>query len=375
MPSLLYTPVVPCPPRHRKRFRWLLPVRSALLVMVGLIALLAAKPAPAQELFILRVIGGFFEPKAPVPEPGPSAPPVPGSMPEAQFHELLQKGDLPALNLACVEADGFGFTKRLQLLQARLLTIAPAPQPFQTVLVNANALLSCRAPDAALIVLNRFSPQPGVERDQWLVQRWRAAQAGLHHGLAVETLEELAKGNPASLETLALPLKLRNDGSIATRPGLDVYVDHLLVLGRRSDAAAALLAGQMPGKPMAERLKQAVALLNQMPLQERDQLLERALDQAAAAEAWGLAIELLDQQRALLLAEGAEASRPRERLERLSQRVDDAYSAWQLARQDPQQSERSNQLQQQLRSPRTAGGHAAARLATPATASPRPPQP
>jgi hypothetical protein len=156
---------------------------------------------------------------------------------------------------------------------------------------------------------------------------------------------------------------------------LDVYVDHLLVLGRRSDAAAALLAGQMPGKPMAERLKQAVALLNQMPLQERDQLLERALDQAAAAEAWGLAIELLDQQRALLVAEGADASRPRERLERLSQRVDDAYSAWQLARQDPQQSERSTQLQQQLRSPRAAGGHAAARIATPSPASPRPPQP
>jgi hypothetical protein len=131
----------------------------------------------------------------------------------------------------------------------------------------------------------------------------------------------------------------------------------------------------MPGKPMAERLKQAVALLNQMPLQERDQLLERALDQAAAAEAWGLAIELLNQQRALLVAEGADASRPRERLERLSQRVDDAYSAWQLARQDPQQSERSTQLQQQLRSPRAAGGHAAARIATPSPASPRPPQP
>jgi FtsZ-binding cell division protein ZapB len=112
-----------------------------------------------------------------------------------------------------------------------------------------------------------------------------------------------------------------------------------------------------------------------MPLQERDQLLERALDQAAAAEAWGLAIELLNQQRALLVAEGADASRPRERLERLSQRVDDAYSAWQLARQDPQQSERSTQLQQQLRSPRAAGGHAAARIATPSPASPRPPQP
>ena len=108
MPSLLYTPVV---------------LRSGLLL--GLMALLLAPPARAQELFILRVIGGFFEPKAPVPEPGPSAPAVPGSMPEAQFQELLVKGDLQALNLACVEADGFGFNKRLQLLQARLLEMAP----------------------------------------------------------------------------------------------------------------------------------------------------------------------------------------------------------------------------------------------------------
>ncbi len=342
-------------------------------------AVLLAPPARAQELFILRVIGGFFEPKAPVPEPGPSAPAVPGSMPEAQFQELLVKGDLTALNTACLEADGFGFTKRLQLLQARLLEIAPPPQPFQTVLVNANGLLSCRAPDGALAVLNRYSPRVGEERAQWLVQRWRAAQAGLHHSLAIEALEELAQGNPANLETLALPLKVREDGSVATRPALDVYVDHLLVLDRRRDAAAALLAGQMPGQPMAQRLKQAVALLKEMPLQERDQLLERALDQAAVAEAWGLAIELLDQQRALLEAAGVASTRPRERLERLSQRVDDAYSSWQLARQDPQQSKRTAQLEQQLRSPRAAGGHAAVwRSSSPAsttTASPRPLQP
>jgi len=341
VPSLLYTPV-----GRSRRLRRL----AGLLLCSALINLPLS--APAQELFILNILGNLFERRAPVPPAGPSAPPVAGSMPEEQFQELLLKGDLHALNLACMEADRFDFTKRLQLLQARLLQIAPAPQPLQTVLVNANALISCRAPDAALAVLNRYSPKPGAERDQWLVQRWRAAQAGLHHALAAETLEALAKGQVASLETLALPLKLRDDGSIATRSGLDVYVDHLLVLGRRQEAAAALLAGQMPGKPMAERLKQAVALLEEMPLQQRDQLLERALDQAATAEAWGLALELLDHQRRLLEAAGVAASRPRERLERLSRRVDDAYSAWQLARQD-------RQLQQQLRSPRAAGGHAA----------------
>jgi hypothetical protein len=376
VPSLLYTLVVRSPqPRLRRARPW-----AWLLLLAALLAGPLAPPASAQALLLLRVIGGFFEPKAPVPDPGPSAPPVPGSMPEAQFQELLLKGDLQALNQACLEAASFDFNKRLRLLQTRLLAIAPAPQPLQTVLVNANALISCRAPDGALAVLNRFSPLPGVERDQWLVQRWRAAQAGLHHAMAAETLEQLAKGNPANLETLALPMKLRDDGTIATRSGLDVYVDHLLVLERRRDAAQALLAGQMPGKPAAERLRQAVLLLTEMPLQERDQLLERALDQAAAAEAWGLAIELLDHQRRMLEAEGALAARPRERLERLSQRVDDAYSAWQLARQDPQQSERSAQLQQQLRSPRAAGGHAALLQAsktssTPTTAAPTLQQP
>ena len=364
MPTLLYTLM--------GRPRWLL-LLSCLLTLVQ--PAWQPSAASAQEMFILRVLGGFFEPKAPVPQPGPSAPPVPGSMPEAQFQELLTQGDLSALNLACVEAAGFDFTRRLQLLQARLLTIAPAPQPFQTVLVNANALLSCRAPDAALSVLNRYSPRPGEERDQWLVQRWRAAQAGLHHGLAVETLDLLARGNPAALETVALPFRLRDDGTIATRSGLDVYVDHLLVLGRRREAAAALLAGQMPGQPRAQRLKQAVALLTELPLVQRDQLLEQALDQAAAAEAWGLAIELLENQRALLEAEGFAASRPRERLERLSQRVDDAYSLWQLTRQDPQQSERTAQLQQQLRSPRAAGGHASVWTRPSATAPSSPAQP
>jgi len=122
---------------------------------VGL-GLVAAAPARAQ-LGLIKMVGGFlFERPAPVPPPGPSAPPLPGSTPEAQFQTLLEKGDLPALNLACQEAVSFDFVKRLQLLQARLLTVAPAPQPLPVVLVNANALLSCRAPDAALAVAQKL---------------------------------------------------------------------------------------------------------------------------------------------------------------------------------------------------------------------------
>ena len=297
-------------------------------------------------------------PKAPPLKPGPSAPDRPGSTPEAVFQAQLRTADLPSLNLACQEAASFDFTTRLRLLQARLLAIAPAPQPLAVVLVNANALLSCRAPDAALSVLNRYSPARGRGLEQWLVLRWRAANAGLHHQLAAESLEQLAAGRLSTLETVALPFQLREDGSLATRPALDVYAEHLQALGRDQEAAAALLAGQMPGQPAAERLRQAVALLDQLPLEQRDPLMERALDQAAAAQAWGLAIALLEDQRRLISAAGGRPDRATARLLRLSQRLDDAYSEWQVRRQDPLQSARTAQLDQQLRSPRAADGHA-----------------
>jgi len=160
------------------------------------------------------------------------------------------------------------------------------------------------------------------------------------------------------LEALPLPLQLRKDGSLETLPGLDVYAEHLLVLGRDREAATVLLAGRMPGRVAAERLQRAVALLNTLPAPERDALLERALDQAAAAQAWGLALALLEDQRRLLQAEGLWAGRTEQRWQRLSQRVDDAYSEWQLRRQDPAHAARTAQLQQQLRSPRQPGGHA-----------------
>jgi hypothetical protein len=327
----------------------------ATLLCALAVALLGAAPVRAQG-GPLRALGRLFD--KPPPPPGPSAPARPGSTPEVRFQALLRRGTVPELNAACQEAAGFGFTTRLQLLAARLLTVAPAPQPLPVVLANAQALLSCRAPDAALTVLDRFSPAPGSARAQWLVLRWRAAQAGLRHRLAAEALEQLAAGRPGSLELVALPFQLRQDGSLATRPALDVYAEHLEVLGRRQEAAAVLLAGSMPGQLAAERLRRAVALLDQLPLEQRDPLLERALDQAAAAQAWGLALALLDDQRRLYAQAGLPADRATARLQRLSQRVDDAYSEWQLRRQDPQQAARTAQLQQQLRSPHAPGGHA-----------------
>ena len=295
----------------------------------------------------------------------------PGSSPELALKSVLASNDLALLNRACLQAARADQVPSLQKLRLRLLAVKPAPQPLAVVLSNAEALVSCRAPDAALTVLNRYGPGPGRERTLWLLAQWRAADAGLHHRLAAEALLRLAEGRLASLEGLALTLQVRRDGSRVTRPALDVLADHLVVLGQDQQAAAALLAGRPGGQQGAERLQRAAALLVGLPLAERNQLLETALDQAAAAGAWGLAAELLRDQRALLLAAGANAQRPSERFLRLSRRVDDAYGEWQLGRpasggqspgrQDSQGLARQQQLEQQLRSPRQRGGHAASR--------------
>ena len=339
-------------PARRLRCRWL-----PLLVLVGAAGLpLQAMPAAAQGI---PFIGGLLRRPAKAPPPGPSAPVVEGSTPEQDFQRQLRSSDLNVLNLACQEAAAFNFETRMRLLRDRLLVVAPSPQPFETVLVNANALLSCRAPDAALTVLNRFGPKPGVERQQWWMQRWRAASAGLHHRLAAEALQQLAQGQWSRLETIALPLQSRDDGSLVTRPALDVLADHLVTLGRDQEAATVLLAGRLPGRPAAERLQRAVALLGSLPPAERSRLLDIALDQAAADGAWGLAAALLRDQQELQAASGLSTARTQARQQRLSQRIDDAYSAWQSSSQDPKQAARAAQLQQQLRSPRAPGGHAA----------------
>lgn len=363
MPSLLYSPAQCRRSCRRAGCRFCrrpgCRPRALLLAPGLLLAILLLPQGPARaQLGLLKPLGALFQRPAPAPPAGPSAPALPGSTPEPVFQDLLRTGDLQALDQACKEAVTFDFVTRLRLLRQRLMLVAPAPQPLSVVLRNADVLLSCRAPDGALSVLDRYSPGPGPDRDRWLLTRWRAAQAGLQHRLAAESLERLAGGRIASLESVALPLRQREDGSLVTRGALDVYAELLEVLGRRQEAAAALLAGQLPGRPAAERLQRAVALLDGLPLEQREALLERALDQAAAGEAWGLALSLLEDQRRLIEQSGGRAERARARLSVLSQRVDDAHSEWQLRRQDPQQSARAAQLQQQLRSPRSPGGHA-----------------
>ena len=266
---------------------------------------------------------------APLSEPQPMA--------EERFQQWLLESDLQQLELGCGDPLIGASSGRRQQIRDRLLVLHPAPQSFERVMANASALLTCGSPDSAARVLNRISPAEGEERRLWLRLRWQAAAAALDHREAALALQRLVNGDLIALADLDL-----GDG----RRGLDQLALHQAALGRQDEAVALLLLAPNP-----QRLAQAAEWLANRDAEAADQLLEQALDQAAAAQAWGLAVELLELQLKLQLAAGGDGARPRQRLQRLAAQLDDRYSLWRL--------EGGVDLDRELRSPRQPGGHAA----------------
>ncbi len=281
-------------------------------------------------------------------------------IPELIYQKALLDADIAELTDDCADAARFGLDQRMRELRDRLMLVAPSPQPFEVVVANAQALMVCKAPVSAQSVLSRFGPAKGKQRRQWLLLSWQAASAALDHAGASLALRRLADGNLTALDRERLPVAEGSDGSVLTRSALDVLVEHERSMGHVDAAISVLLASRVTGAAGAARLGLAADLLADMGLDQSTPLLESALDQAAADEAWGLAIELLRLQLKLELASGGEGTRPRQRLRRLASRVDDRYSLLELLSEDEKQQESAAALDQQLRSPREPGGHAAA---------------
>ena len=271
-----------------------------------------------------------------------TAAPDPQVMREEPFQTALASIDVAAAEQACLDPRIANSVGRRQTLRDRLLALHPVIDSLELVLANAEALMSCGAPEAAAVVLNRY----GDERRQWLVLRWRAAAAALDHRQAALALRRLVDGNLTALDAPLFPDQpLPDQGN-----GLDQLALHEAALGRNAVAVEIQLLGDLKGLQGAKRLARAAQWLDADQFEQADQLLETALDQAAAAEAWGLAMDLLHQQLQLQLAAGGDGERPRQRMQRLATVLNDRYALQQLnpeAEPDPL-----------LRSPRDPGGHA-----------------
>ena len=353
-------------------FGWLPPSRAAPPPSPVAPGSRAPGAPPASELpRSQRVTGGSTAspqpPAAATDAQPPGAPAAP--MSEADFAALLKLNDLDQLDAGCARVVQDDNPTRLRLLQNHLLALNPAPQSLPVLLANAEVLLTCRGPLAALRVLDRIGPGPGAARVQWLLMQWRAANAALDHRRAALALDRLTGGNPARLNGLALPIRRREDGTVVSRSAVEVLASHLEARGYPEAAGQLLLRLPAPGTLGARQLAHAVALLNGLPEGEREAILETALNQAAAVGAWSLVSELLDAQAAL------PTSQALERRLRLSPRLDDAYGEWLLLRGNPAAQGRARQLEERLRSPRAPGGHAApSPLSPPAPATtPSPP--
>jgi len=227
-------------------------------------------------------------------------------------------------------------------------------------------------------VLARFGPAPGRQRREWLLLSWQAAAAAFDQDRAVLALMRLVEGDRSRLEEERLIVGLDDEGQPQTRSALDLLAEHQIANGQESEAVLTLLAARTPGVAAARRLGLASELLGALEPERSGPLLEAALDQAAAAQAWNLAEDLLRLQLALELENGGSGDRPRERLRRLATRVDDRFTLLDLDRESSDLgSEERQQLDQELRSPRAPGGHAALGESRPSEveAAADPPQP
>ena len=270
-----------------------------------------------------------------------TAAPDPQVMSEERFQTVLIEMDVAAAEQACLDPLIADTDRRRQDLRDRLLALHPVIDSLDLVLENAGALMSCGAPEAAAVVLNRYSPRAGDERRRWLLLRWRAAAAALDHRQAALALRRLVVGNLTALNAPLLPGQVN---------GLDQLALHEAAQGRNAVAVEVQLMADLSGVQGARRLARAAQWLDTDQFEQADQLLETALDQAAAAEAWGLAMELLRQQLQLQMAAGGDGARPRQRMERLATVLDDRYALQQL--------QPDNDPDPLLRSPRDPGGHA-----------------
>lgn len=336
-------------------------VRLALAAALALLAPVPAAPAAAAPAPVA--------PASAAPALGsPEAPAIASPLPlgEAEFTARLAAADLAELDALCRRTLAEDDQLRLGRLRERLMARHPAPQPLPVVLANADVLLTCQAPEAAMSVLSRYGPGPGAARVQWLLLQWRAASAALDHRRAALALERLSASDPAALQSLLLPIQRREDGTVVSRPAVDLLADHLEGRGLRRAAASLLLASRQRGAPGAERLRRAVRLFDTLPAAEREALLEAALEQAAADGSWSLVTEILDEQ----IERDPLTARAIERRLRLSGRLDDAYGEWRLRQRDPAATARTRQLELQLRSPRAPGGHSSEPAPAPAPVVP-----
>ncbi len=211
---------------------------------------------------------------------------------KSDFERLLQLGSISELEEECKEASKLSLESRLIPLRSRLKEFASAPQSFDSVMANAKALLACKAPVSAQMVLSRFSPSIGVQRRAWLLLSWEAANASMDYAKAALMLRRLSQGKLLDLESQSISI-FSEDGRTLERSALDLLAEHEIALGNINLAIQVLMAGRNQGVNGSRRLNLAANLITRLDAKEANKLLTFALEGMIEDQAWTLAEKTL----------------------------------------------------------------------------------
>ncbi len=207
-------------------------------------------------------------------------------MSEIDYQNVLQSESLKELRNACLDSVRFSQNNRLHELRERLLLLSKERQSFDSLVSNADALMSCKAPDSAQKVLESVIPASSSQRRELLILLWQAANSALDHESASASLMKLVNGEIQLLDDEQLNIGFASEGVLIRRSALDLLASHENSLGRHYSAAMVLLSGRIDGILGARRLAFVSELLKYLNTDEQSKLLEEALEKLILKGSW-----------------------------------------------------------------------------------------
>lgn len=269
----------------------------------------------------------------------------------ADVQQRFDYENIHEIKADCTEAAKSSTDQLLRELSDSLMLI-PEQDSYEMEIEKAKALLVCKAPRNAQKVLEGILPANRTQQKIWSTLYWQASNALMDHGNSALALRRLSEGNLQNLDQELIVVGYRADGAPLKRLALDLLAEHERLSGRCASSAKVLLAGRQTGSLGAKRLVRAIQCLEELSMDKRNNLIEKALVEAQSDQAWWLVGDILRLQLMLDLAVGEDAVIIKERLGNFAKELDDRYTQLELIRIDSNGEDEKTLLENQLRSPR-----------------------
>ncbi len=253
---------------------------------------------------------------------------------EISYDKNLLEHSIFEMKNHCDNAAKSNSNNTLRRLGDNIMNSFSVNDSFDIAIEKIEALLACKSPAKAQQIIKAIEPVNTAQNRKWSLLLWRSSNALMDHQTASFALRRLSEGDLKVLDETEIEVGYRLDGSPLTRLALDLLAEHERLIGRCDLAAQVLLAGRKRGAVAARRISKAVQCLEGFSVEGRKGLLEKAIEDAKADEAWWLVGDILKLQLILYLTSGEDAKTLKNRLASYMKEIDDRYAQWELIRKE-----------------------------------------